>query len=52
MLSRLSHANIAGTHEYGTDDEQHFIAMELLVGRKEVHDAADGLKHAAVLLSE
>ncbi len=33
VLSRLSHPNIAGTHEYGTDDEQHFIAMELLVGR-------------------
>jgi serine/threonine-protein kinase len=33
MLSRLAHPNIAATYEYGTDDEQHFIAMELLVGR-------------------
>jgi serine/threonine-protein kinase len=33
VLSRLSHPNIAATYEYGTDDEQHFIAMELLVGR-------------------
>ena len=33
ILSRLSHPNIAATYEFGTDDEQHFIAMELLVGR-------------------
>jgi serine/threonine protein kinase len=33
MLSRMSHANIAATYEYGTDEEQHFIAMELLLGR-------------------
>jgi eukaryotic-like serine/threonine-protein kinase len=33
VLSRLSHPNVAGTHEFGTDDQQHFIAMELLVGR-------------------
>ena len=33
MLSRLSHPNIAATYEFGTDDEQHFIAMELLLGR-------------------
>jgi serine/threonine-protein kinase len=33
VLSRLAHPNIAATYEYGTDDEQHFIAMELLVGR-------------------
>jgi serine/threonine-protein kinase len=33
VLSRLSHPNIAGTPEYGTDAEQHFIAMELLIGR-------------------
>src|SRR5260221_2009212 len=32
-LSRLSHPNIASTYEYGCDAEQHFIAMELLVGR-------------------
>ncbi|MGH7297637.1 MAG: serine/threonine protein kinase, partial [Polyangiaceae bacterium] len=33
MLSRLSHPNIAATYEWGTDDAQHFIAMELLLGR-------------------
>jgi serine/threonine protein kinase len=34
VLSRLSHPNIAATYEFGTDhDHQHFIAMELLVGR-------------------
>jgi eukaryotic-like serine/threonine-protein kinase len=33
ILSRLSHPNIAATYGFGTDDEQHFIAMELLVGR-------------------
>jgi serine/threonine-protein kinase len=33
MLSRLSHPNIAATYEFGTDAEEHFIAMELLVGR-------------------
>ncbi len=33
VLSRLSHPNVAGSHEFGTDDAQHFIAMELLVGR-------------------
>ncbi|HEY8041921.1 MAG TPA: serine/threonine-protein kinase, partial [Polyangiaceae bacterium] len=33
ILSRLSHPNIAATYEYGTDEERHFIAMELLVGR-------------------
>ena len=33
ILSRMSHANIAATYEYGIDAEQHFIAMELLVGR-------------------
>jgi serine/threonine-protein kinase len=33
VLSRLAHPNIAATYEYGTDEEQHFIAMELLVGR-------------------
>jgi serine/threonine-protein kinase len=33
MLSRLSHPNIATTYECGTDDAQHFIAMELLLGR-------------------
>jgi eukaryotic-like serine/threonine-protein kinase len=34
VLLRLSHPNIAATYEFGTDgDQQHFIAMELLVGR-------------------
>jgi serine/threonine-protein kinase len=33
VLSRLSHPNIAAVYESGIDDEQHFIAMELLVGR-------------------
>lgn len=33
VLSRLSHPNIACTHEYGTHEDQPFIAMELLVGR-------------------
>jgi serine/threonine protein kinase len=48
MLSRLSHPNIAATYEYGTDDEQHFIAMELLLGRTllEVWDACKERKVA------
>ncbi len=33
VLGRLSHPNLAATYDSGTDDEQHFIAMELLVGR-------------------
>jgi serine/threonine-protein kinase len=33
VLSRLSHPNIAAIYEYGVDEEQHFIAMELLLGR-------------------
>jgi serine/threonine-protein kinase len=34
VLSRLSHPNIAATYDFGTDaTDQHFIAMELLVGR-------------------
>src|SRR5580692_1160571 len=34
VLQRLSHPNIAATYEVGTGhDAQHFIAMELLVGR-------------------
>jgi serine/threonine protein kinase len=46
ILSRLSHPNIAATYEYGTDDEQHFIAMELLVGRTmlDVWDACKARK--------
>jgi serine/threonine-protein kinase len=55
MLARLSHPNIAATYEFGTDAEEHFIAMELLVGRTlaEVWDAckerklALRLEHAA-----
>src|SRR5579859_2593869 len=33
VLGRLSHRNLAAHYESGTDAEQHFIAMELLVGR-------------------
>jgi serine/threonine-protein kinase len=33
VLSRLDHPNIARTLEYGISGEQHFIAMELLLGR-------------------
>ncbi|MDB4998615.1 MAG: serine/threonine protein kinase [Myxococcaceae bacterium] len=33
ILSRLSHPNVIQTLEYGADDEHHFIAMELLLGR-------------------
>ena len=32
-LSRLSHPNITRTLEYGVSADQHFIAMELLLGR-------------------
>jgi serine/threonine-protein kinase len=42
ILVRLWHPNLAETYEFGTDDEQHFICMELLVGRTlaDVWDAA------------
>jgi serine/threonine protein kinase len=33
ILSRLSHPNIAAHYEFGSEGEQDFIAMELLVGR-------------------
>jgi serine/threonine-protein kinase len=33
ILSRLAHPNVIQTLEYGADDEHHFIAMELLLGR-------------------
>jgi eukaryotic-like serine/threonine-protein kinase len=33
ILSRLSHPNVIQTLEYGADDDYHFIAMELLLGR-------------------
>jgi serine/threonine protein kinase len=33
ILSRLEHPNIARTLEFGVSGEQHFIAMELLLGR-------------------
>ncbi len=46
VLSRLSHPNIAATYEFGTDADQHFIAMELLVGRTllDVWDACKAKK--------
>ncbi len=41
VLSRLSHPNIAAVYESGIDEKEHFIAMELVVGRTllEVWDA-------------
>jgi eukaryotic-like serine/threonine-protein kinase len=33
ILSRLEHPNIARTLEFGIDEQRHFIAMELLLGR-------------------
>jgi serine/threonine protein kinase len=33
ILSRLNHPNIARTLEFGVTGQQHFIAMELLLGR-------------------
>jgi eukaryotic-like serine/threonine-protein kinase len=33
ILSRLEHPNVARTLEFGIAEEQHFIAMELLLGR-------------------
>ncbi len=33
ILVRLSHPNVARTYEYGIEGQQHFIAMELLLGR-------------------
>jgi serine/threonine-protein kinase len=55
ILSQMSHPNIAATYGFGTDEQQHFIAMELLVGRTllEVWDACNDrhlrlrLDHAA-----
>ena len=46
VLTRLTHPNIASIFEFGTDDEQHFIAMELLAGRTlaEVWDACKARK--------
>lgn len=48
MLARLSHPNIAATYGFGTDDDEHYIAMELLVGRTlaEVWDACKERKLA------
>jgi serine/threonine protein kinase len=43
ILSRLSHPNIAATYEVGMEEDQHFIAMELLVGRT-LSDAWDACK--------
>ncbi len=33
ILSLLQHPNISATYEYGVSAQQHFIAMELLLGR-------------------
>jgi serine/threonine-protein kinase len=46
VLSRMSHPNIAATLEYGWENEQHFIAMELMVGRNlsDVWDTCKGRK--------
>lgn len=46
ILARLSHPNIAAHWEHGIDDEQRFIAMELLVGRtlRDVWDACKARK--------
>jgi serine/threonine protein kinase len=46
VLSRLSHPNIAATYHFGRDEEHHFIAMELLVGRTllELWDACKAKK--------
>jgi serine/threonine-protein kinase len=33
LLGLLAHPNIAAVYECGIDDEQHFIAMELIVGQ-------------------
>ena len=50
VLSRLSHPNIAAHYEFGTDgDHQHFIAMELLVGRT-VLDVWEACKATKVTL--
>ena len=42
ILSLLHHPNINGTLQYGTSQDQHFIAMDLLLGRTllDVWDAA------------
>ena len=46
ILARLSHPNVAAHWEHGIDDEHHFIAMELLVGRtlRDVWDACKARK--------
>jgi len=33
VLSRMSHPNLAATYDFGTDSDEPFIVMELLVGR-------------------
>jgi serine/threonine protein kinase len=42
ILARLDHPNVSSALEYGSTGNQHFIAMELLLGRtvKEAWDAA------------
>ena len=49
ILARLSHPNIAATYEAGSDEEVHFIAMELLVGRT-VADVWDACRAKNVAL--
>jgi serine/threonine-protein kinase len=49
ILARMSHPNIAAHWEHGIDDEQHFIAMELLVGRT-LRDVWDACKTRKVSL--
>lgn len=48
LISRLVHPNIVRTHEVGSDEEQAFIAMELLLGKTfaVIHDtlAARGVR--------
>jgi serine/threonine protein kinase len=46
ILSRLSHDNITRTYQYGEEGGQHYIAMELLLGRTlvDVWEACVGKK--------
>ncbi|HEX8791221.1 MAG TPA: serine/threonine-protein kinase [Polyangiaceae bacterium] len=49
ILARMSHPNIAAHWEHGFDEEEHFIAMELLVGRT-LRDVWDACKERKVSL--
>lgn len=49
ILSRMSHPNIAAHWEHGIDDQERFIAMELLVGRT-LRDVWDTCKARKVAL--